>query len=119
MMATKWDKFTNDRVALSLADRRELYALRRLLASNMQRTLGLTIPLHVYCKDPLVARNHPGLEIDENFSVPWEPSIGDGPTSARFAIVDYDSTANTLTAPARWDGRENAFYDPNGRKVDQ
>jgi len=120
----KTDKAADDSEkspALSLAERRDLYASRRFLDSATQRTLGLKIPFHVYYKDPLVAKNNPGLEIDEDFYVPWEPRISHGPTSARFAIVDYDSTANSLAEPARWDGDENAFFvpAPDGRKVDQ
>jgi len=106
-------------IALSAAERRDVYASRRFLDGATQRKLGLKILFHVYYKDPLVALNNPGLEIDDDFYVPWEPRIGDGPTSARFAIVDYDSTANALVEPARWDGDAKAFFDPAGRKVDQ
>lgn len=104
---------------LTLAVSIDLYEARRFLGSKTQEQLGLKIPFDVYYKDPLVAKNNPGLEIDEKFYVPWEPRISDGPTSARFAVVDYDSTANKLAEPARWDKKKKAFFDPKGRKVDQ
>jgi hypothetical protein len=118
----KTDKSARDReetIKLSPAERRDVYASRRFLDGTTLRKLGLKVPFDVYYKDPLVAKNNPGLEIDEDFHVPWEPRIGDGPTSARFAIVDYDSTANTLAEPARWDDDAKTFFDPRGRKVDQ
>jgi hypothetical protein len=106
-------------VTLAADERRDVYSSRRFLDGKTQRKLGLKIPLHVYYKDPLVAKMNPGLEIDEDFYVPWEPRIGAGPTSARFAIVDYDSTTNKLEEPAKWDGRGKVFLDPRGRKVDR
>jgi hypothetical protein len=48
------------------------------------------------------------LAFDEAF-VSWEPGLADGPTSARFAVVDYDGHTETLAPPARWDPRRNAF----------
>lgn len=105
-------------VELVLKARTELYSTRRFIGSDTQKKLGLRIPFDVYYKDPLVAKNNPGVEIDPEFQVPWEPGITDGPTSARFAVVDYDSTANTLGEPARWKRRDNAFVDPQGKRVD-
>jgi hypothetical protein len=106
-------------VGLSPAETRDVYASRRFLDGATQRKLGLKLRFDTYYKDPLVAKNNPGLEIDDDFYVPWEPRIGDGPTSARFAIVDYDGTANTLAEPAKWDREEKAFFDSLGRKVDR
>ncbi|WP_245467166.1 MULTISPECIES: serine protease [unclassified Mesorhizobium] len=104
---------------LTAAEMRDVYASRRFLDGATQRKLGLKIPIDTYYKDPLVAKENPGLEIDSDFYVPWEPRIGDGPTSARFAIVDYDSTANKLEKPAEWSRDEKAFLDPKGRKIDK
>jgi hypothetical protein len=106
-------------VTLSPAETRDVYASRRFLDGGTQRKLGLKVRFDTYYKDPLVAKNNPGLEIDDDFSVPWEPRIGDGPTSARFAVVDYDSTANRLEEPAVWSRDKKAFFAPNGRKVDR
>lgn len=103
-------------VDLSAEETRDAYASRRFLDGGTQRKLGLKVRFDTYYKDPLVAENNPGLEIDDDFYVPWEPRIGDGPTSARFAVVDYDSTANRLEQPAKWRRDEKAFFDPGGRK---
>lgn len=107
------------KATLTAAEMRDVYASRRFLDGATQRKLGLKIPIDTYYKDPLVAKENPGLEIDIDFYVPWEPRIGDGPTSARFAIVDYDSTANKLEGPAKWSRDEKAFVDPKGRKIDK
>ena len=103
---------------LVLKARTELYSTRRTIGSDTQKKLGLRIPFDVYYKDPLVAKNNPGLDIDADFHVPWEPGISHGPTSARFAVVDYDSTNNILAEPAQWKRGDNAFVDPKGNKVD-
>src|SRR5262245_49294570 len=101
-------KEPNTEAALELdpGDLRDLYASRRFLDEATRRKLGLERCFDVYYKDPLVAAKNPGLDIDSAFYVPWEPGIGDGPTSARFAVVDYDSTTNKLEEPAQWDGGE-------------
>lgn len=107
------------KATLAAAEMRDVYASRRFLDGMTQRKLGLKIPIDTYYKDPLIAKENPGLEIDSDFYVPWEPRIGDGPTSARFAIVDYDSTANKLETPAKWSRDNKAFIDPEGRRVDK
>ncbi|MER9924446.1 serine protease [Mesorhizobium sp. M0048] len=99
-------------------DLRDLYASRRFLDEATRRKLGLARCFDVYFKDPLVASKNPGLDIDHEFYVPWEPGIGDGPTSARFAVVDYDSTTNKLEEPALWDDDANIFRDPERRTID-
>jgi len=99
-------------------DLRDLYASRRFLGQTTRQKLGLERCYDVYYKDPLVASKNPGLEIDTTFYVPWEPGIGDGPTSARFAVVDYDSTNNKLEEPAHWDGSTKIFRDPQQRAID-
>lgn len=106
-------------VTLSPAETRDVYASRRFLDGGTQRKLGLKIRFDVYYKDPLIAQSNPGLEIDDEFFVAWEPRIGDGPTSARFAVVDFDSTANRLEEPAVWNRDRKTFLDPDGRDVDQ
>jgi len=106
-------------VKLSPGETRDVYASRRFLDSATRRKLGLELRFDTYYKDPLIAKNNPGLEIDGDFHVPWEPRIGDGPTSARFAIVDYDGTSNRLEEPAEWRPKEKAFFDPAGRRIDR
>ena len=58
-----------------------------------------------------------GAGIDDEFTTPWEPGLRDGPTSARFAVVDYDSTKNMLTPPAIWDRNNSCYLAPDGKTV--
>ncbi|MBZ9801097.1 serine protease [Mesorhizobium sp. ES1-6] len=105
--------------SLSADETQNVYSSRRFLDVATQKKLGLRIRFDTYYKDPLIAKNNPGVEIDGDFYVPWEPRIGAGPTSARFAVVDYDSTTNRLEKPAEWSRKEKAFLDPDGRKIDR
>ncbi len=88
---------------ISKKARTDLYAARRYLDRGVQEELELRIPFDVYFQDPLVAAENPDLAFDEDFFLPWEPGFADGPTSARFAVVDYDGDTEILTPPARWD----------------
>ena len=54
---------------------------------------GLRLPFDVYFQDPFVSGSNPIYNFDEQFVVPWEPGLSSGPTSARFAVVDYDGGA--------------------------
>ena len=81
----------------------DLYEARQYLGLDTLKETGLRMPVEVYFKDPAVAASTEGAGIDDEFTTPWEPGLRDGPTSARFAVVDYDSTSNTLTPPAIWD----------------
>lgn len=92
----------------------ELYSARRYLGLDALKEVGLRMPVEVYFKDPDVAASHEGAGIDKEFTTPWEPGLRDGPTSARFAVVDYDSTSNTLTPPAVWDRKANCYRAPDG-----
>jgi hypothetical protein len=92
----------------------ELYAARRYLGLATLKETGLRMQIEVYFKDPAVAKATEGAGFDEQFTAPWEPGLRDGPTSARFVVVDYDSTSNTLTPPAVWDRRGNCYRAPDG-----
>lgn len=92
----------------------DLYQARDSLGLDTEKYLGLRMPVPVYFKDPLVAKNFPVVGPDEEFTTPWEPGLRDGPTSARFAVVDYDSSSNTLTAPAKWDRENSQYLAPDG-----
>jgi hypothetical protein len=80
----------------------------------VQSDVGLRFNVNVYFKDPAIAKKNPGDEIDREFEVPWEPGITHGPTSARFAVVDYDSSTGKLEDPAQWDEKSNIFIGPKG-----
>ena len=95
----------------------DLYEARQYLSLDTLKETGLRMPVRVYFKDPAVAANTEGAGIDDTFTTPWEPGLGDGPTSARFAVVDYDATKNVLTPPAIWDVRNNCYLAPDRKTV--
>jgi len=96
-------------IKLSPGNRRNLYASARYLDTDSLQKVGLQIPFTIYVQDPQVAMDNPRLGIDEEFYVNWEPHISDGPTSARFAVVDYNSDTGMLAAPATWDNKGSQF----------
>lgn len=95
----------------------DLYEARQYLGLDTLKEAGLRIPVLVYFKDPAVAKITEGADIDGDFTTPWEPGLGDGPTSARFAVVDYDMTNNVLTPPALWNARKNCYLASDRKTV--
>jgi hypothetical protein len=95
----------------------DLYAARQNLSLDTLKNAGLRMPVEVYFKDPAVAAASEGAGIDRAFTTPWEPGLRDGPTSARFAVVDYDSTKNVLTPPAIWKRKNSCYVAPDGKTV--
>jgi hypothetical protein len=89
------------------------------MVASLQQKLGLRVPFDVYFQDPLVAEHNAALAFDDNCYIPWEPNIGDGPTSARLVVVDYDAHTETVAPPARWDAGTNKFLDPSGKVLDK
>ena len=81
----------------------QLFAVSRYLGMDAERRLLLTIPMDVILQDPQVLAENPDLAADDKFYVKWEPGLFDGPTSARFAVVDYDGSTGQLHPPAQWD----------------
>src|SRR5262245_23759475 len=96
----------------------DLYQARRYLGLETHKATGLRIPVDVYFKDPRVAEVSKKVGIDKEFTTPWEPGLRDGPTSARFAVVDYDATNNTLTPPAVWDEDNKCYRAPDNTVLD-
>lgn len=101
------------------ATRMQLYAASQYLNLETEKELGLQIPLDVYLQDPLVAKEDPKFGFDDGFHVRWEPELGDGPTSARFAVVDYNGDTGHVAPMARWDGQKECFLDPDGQPLNQ
>jgi len=106
-------------VKLPAAVRTGLYAARRFLDGEAQEELGLRIPFDVYFQDPLVAADDRDLAFDTDFLVPWEPGLTDGPTSARFAVVDYNADTESLVPPAKWQPDLRVFVGPNDEPLDR
>ncbi len=95
--------------------RMRLYTVAQYLPRSAKIELGLEIPFEVYMQDPSEAEENPAIGFDTEFYVPWEPGITDGPTSARFAIVDYNGNTERLAPMATWDAKQELFLDPEGR----
>lgn len=92
-----------------------LYSRARYLPAGFKKDIGLLIPLAIRFADPAAARTDPESVFDETVLVPWEPHLVDGPTSSRFAVVDYNADSETLEPPAVWDASSETFVDLHGR----
>ncbi len=95
----------------------DLYEARQYLGLDTLKETGLRMPVEVYFKDPAVAASNEAAGFDNEFTTPWEPGLRDGPTSARFAVVDYDATNNMLTPPAIWDRNEELLSGARRKTV--
>jgi hypothetical protein len=104
---------------ISRKSRLDLYSARQSLERGTQENLGLRIPFDVYFQDPFVSASRPAYDFDKKFTVPWEPGLADGPTSARFAVVDYDGGTEVLNPPARWNADLGKFTDPDRKVLDR
>ena len=99
--------------------RLKLYAQARYLPKAFKESARLAIPFTTYFQDPFVAKTDPKKAFDEKVMVAWEPGLGDGPTSSRFAVVDYNGDSGTLEPPAVWDFQNEAFLGTDGKPVDK
>ena len=97
--------------------RRQLYAVGDMLDKGVEIELGLFLPIKTYLQDPQVAKQDPQFGFS-TFNVKWEPGLRDGPTSARFAVVDYNGDTGTFVPPAQWD-REKSEFTYGGAKLDE
>jgi hypothetical protein len=96
-----------------------LYAPGRRLPEDFKVESGLLLPFTTYFQDPFVAKqdpDHPAF--DEEVYVTWEPGLADGPTSSRFAIVDYNADTGSLEPPAVWDEETQTFVSSTGTALD-
>jgi hypothetical protein len=103
---------------ITKASRISVYAAKGYIDSETEQELKVQIPFDLTILDPLTAKENPELAFDQDF-VSWEPGISDGPTSARFAIVDYDGNLGILSPKAKWDEKENIFLDTDGNEVNE
>ncbi|MFZ2097124.1 MAG: hypothetical protein WAV05_10845 [Anaerolineales bacterium] len=97
---------------------KKIYAARYVLDSDLERTLGVQIPFDAYLQDPLVAEEDPMFGFDKNIYIQWEPGLADGPTSARFAVVDYNGDTGTFIPPAKWNP-DKQKYEEGGKILDR
>lgn len=104
---------------ISPSTRVTLYARSALLPSEFKEEAGLLLPFTTYFQDPFVGKHDPETNLNEETKVPWEPGFADGPTSARFAVVDFNADTGALEPPAAWDEPSQAFLGVNGQKIDK
>ncbi|MDT8304420.1 MAG: hypothetical protein RRC07_00680 [Anaerolineae bacterium] len=103
---------------LTLATRKNLYESAHLLRRDSSRELGVFLQgLWAYVQDPRVAAADPAQGIQQ-LEVRWEPGLGDGPVSARFAVLDYNADTGALIPPARWSQRGARYTGPDGQTLD-
>ena len=88
-----------------------LYQVQQLLDKPTRKRLGLSLEVPVFIKDPLVALEDPALGVQE-ILVRREIGMGDGPTSSRVAVVDFNADTQTLSEPVVWDADEGRFHAP-------
>ena len=80
----------------------EIAISARLLPGGFKEKSHLRLPFTTYFQDPFVARTDLSRAFDDKVFVNWEPGLTDGPTSARFAVVDYNADTGSLEPPAEW-----------------
>jgi len=90
-----------------------LYQVSHFLGKRARERVGLMMDIPVFIKDPLVALDTPLLGVQE-ISVRLEVGMGDGPTSSRVAVVDYNANTQILTEPIVWDADQGWFHLPPG-----
>jgi hypothetical protein len=88
-----------------------LYQVQQLLDKETRKRVGLSLEVPVFIKDPLVALEDPALGVQE-ILVRCEIGMGDGPTSSRVAVVDFNADTQTLSDPVVWDADQGWFHAP-------
>lgn len=107
-------------VRISPKTRVRLYSLAAALPEEFKKNKGLLLlPFATYFQDPFVDSQGPTKTVDDQIFVAWEPGLTDGPTSSRFAIVDFNADNGKLEAPAVWDEKQQVFVDSAGVKLDK
>jgi hypothetical protein len=105
-------------VLISPDVRLRLYSLRRAIPREFKERAALEIPFVTYFQDPFVAKHDPSKGFNEETFVEWEPGLGDGPTSSRFAVVDYNADTGRLEPAAVWELESERFLGPNGNPLE-
>jgi hypothetical protein len=105
-------------VRISPEIRLRLYSLRRAFPDEFEQKAGLQIPFVTYFQDPFVAKQDPKNGLNEKAFVDWEPGLADGPTSSRFAVVDYNADSGRLEPAAVWDLETERYLGTNQQPVE-
>jgi hypothetical protein len=104
-------------VSISPDERVVLYAQSRNLPTDFKQKAGLQLPFTTYFDDPFVGKLSPEKAFDTEAYADWEPGLADGPTSARFAVVDYNADTGKLEPPAVWNDNLQLFTRPDGQPI--
>ena len=88
-----------------------LYPIYSQINKDTRQDVGLMMKIPVFIKDPLVALENPTLGVQE-ITVRLEKNMGNGPTSSRAVVVDFNGDTQTLAAPVVWDEDEGWFHTP-------
>jgi hypothetical protein len=101
----------NAELKLSDTMRDGLYPVYFKINKETRQDVGLMMMIPVFIKDPLVAQENPTLGVQE-ISVRFEENMGDGPTSSRVAVVDFNADTQALSKPVVWDEEQGWFHAP-------
>ena len=63
-----------------------------------------------------MAEENPAVGL-QTIYLDWNPDIGDGPTSSRLTVVDYNGDTNKLFPPVKWDKTSHEYVRPNGEPI--
>jgi hypothetical protein len=118
MPKSKAQKTVEFRSLLPAGVRKNLYETACLLDLETRQRIGLTVPCLIYVQDPSTAKEHEELGLQE-IHLRWEPTLGDGPTSSRLAVVDYDGDTGVLQPPARWCLKTFSFLTDGDKAVNE
>ncbi len=108
--AKPWGTKTGQLPQYAISDLRQVYYF---LGKDTRERLGLTMKIPVFITDPLVALGNPALGVQE-IEVRLEIGFGDGPTSSRIEVWDYDASTGQLIPPVVWDPEVGWFRTPEG-----
>lgn len=106
-------------VQISPDDRVRLYAQSLYLPSKFKKKVGLQLPFTTYFNDPFVAKLNPERAFDTEAFADWEPGLSSGPTSARFAVVDFNADTGALEPPAVWNEELQQFTTTDHKSLDK
>ncbi len=101
---------------LTQAHRKSLYQAARFLNLDTRCRIGQRVPCEIYVQD----REEGAVDKKigkQVVDLRWEPLLADGPTNARFAVVDYDGDTGILQPPAHWNEEAFAFQVADGREI--
>lgn len=99
----------------------QLYQASQYISQDIKKKLGLRFEVSIYVQDPEVAKFNDKLGI-KNIELDWEPTMEDGPTSARVVVVDYNADTGIVAKPAHWDPVSRCFLgidDPTSLQFHQ